>query len=124
MVYFPDYPTPPGDVAIVQVLSPQSLVLSWTLPLGATSPVTMFYNTPVSGYRVQAWDWDGSEGYVDVLSIADVATTQALITGLHPGTRYSLRVLALNMAGATPSPPVNITTNASGENLSLLLYSK
>lgn len=112
-----DYPTPPDDVAIVQVLSSQSLVLNWTLPRGATVPVTMFHNTPVSGYKVQAWD--NSEGvveYVDVLTIPDATATQAIVTGLHPGTQYSLRVLALNLAGATPSLPVNITTNASGEN--------
>lgn len=114
--YLPsDYPNPPRDVRIVDRPSLRSLVLVWELPTGATLPVTEFYNTPVTGYTVEVWDRGVGVGYQDWLSIPSPSTTSATVTGLHPGVQYSVRVLALNQAGAMPSAPVEITTNASGE---------
>jgi hypothetical protein len=110
-----DYPNPPSNVRIVGHPSIRSLILAWELPAGATLPVTEFYNTPVTGYTVQVLDQGRGEGYENWLTIPSPSTTSATLTDLHPGTQYSLRVLARNQAGATPSTTVEITTNASGE---------
>ncbi len=95
--------------------SSRSVVLAWEVPLGALDAVTSFYNTPVTGYTVQVWD-RGLLGtaYRDWLSVSGPSTSLATLAGLHPGTRYSVRVLAQNLAGSTPSLPINITTNSSG----------
>ena len=94
-------------------------MLGWTTPVGATVLVRGFHNTPVTGYRVQVRDEerDGGE-YRDWLSVSGPTTASATVTGLHPGVRYSVRILAWNLAGSTPSSPINITTNASGKRLS------
>ena len=115
--YPPDYPNPPGNIRIIDRPSPGNLVLAWELPTGATLPATEFYNTPVTGYAVEVWDTGKAVGYQEWLTIPTSSTTSATLTGLHPGVRYSVRVLARNQAGTTPSSPVEVTTNASGEDI-------
>lgn len=114
-----DYPNPPLNVRVVDWLSSRSLVLAWEVPAGATLPVTEFHNTPVTGYLVQLWDRGGAAvpAYQDWVSLPSPSTTSATLTGLHPGVRYGVRVLARNLAGSTPSLPVNVTTNSSGEGV-------
>lgn len=115
-----DFPSAPVDLVIGN-LSARSVILSWSIPPSATAPITGFLSSPVTSYTVQALDRDGGGGrdeggggYRDLVSVPDVRTTTAAVTGLHPGSRYSLRVLSHNMAGTTPSQETNITTNSSG----------
>lgn len=110
-----DYPNAPVSLRIIDTPSSRSVTLAWAVPDGATAPTTDLLNVPVSSYIVQVQNKGSDVEYRDAVAVPDVRTTTADVTGLHPGAKYGIRVLALNVAGATPSRSINITTNSSGK---------
>ena len=90
-----DAPRSPGAPLLVSATD-TSLTVSW-------SPPSYSGTTPISGYEYSvndgAWSAPISSG------------TSATITGLAPGTSYSIRVRALNASGGgAPSAPSSLTT--------------
>ena len=115
LVVLVDYPNPPLNVRILDGPSSQFVMLSWDIPVDGTLPPNGPLSRPVDRYIVQALDKGRDRVYQDFATVSRPTVTTATITGLHPGTQYNIRVLAQNIAGATPSQVVNITTNSSGK---------
>ena len=114
-----DFPNPPLNLQIIDGPHSQSLTLSWDIPQGATLPLSEVHNRPVTSYVVQGRNNDGRDlEYRDLVTVSSVRTTVTTVTGLHPGSLYSIRVLACNSAGSTSSQVMNATTNSSGESCS------
>ena len=51
-----------------------------------------------------------------------VDVTEANVTGLFPGTTYSVRVVSFNTAGRTPSNVISFTTMADGKIKKINVY--
>ena len=85
--------------------------MSWTPP--SFSDVG-FVTTPVDGYVIQMRINSKALEFSDVMELGADAT-EANVTGLFPGTEYSIRVVSVNRAGRTPSNSVSFTTAADGE---------
>ncbi len=119
-----DRPNPPTNVQVVDGPYQRIVTLSWDMPVRASDPVGGRLSQPTNGYIVQGRDTGSEGGFVNFTSQLPVGVTTARLTTLHPGTLYQMRVLAVNVAGATPSQAVMVHTNASGkllENLFCIL---
>ena len=106
----PAAPGQPVGVAIDDIPAPTSISLSWYSP---SDSLLLNVRSDVQGYTVQARQGDGTGGYVGVADVP-VNATKVTISGLLPGNSYSIRVLANNDAGSTPSDPITVTLPARG----------
>uniref|UniRef100_A0A8D0X9N5 Contactin-2 n=1 Tax=Sus scrofa TaxID=9823 RepID=A0A8D0X9N5_PIG len=73
-------------------------------------PVQQDMNGILLGYEIRYWKAGDKEAAADRVRTAGLDTT-ALVTGLHPNTKYHVTVRAYNRAGTGPaSPAANATT--------------
>uniref|UniRef100_A0A8C3WNQ8 Contactin-3 n=1 Tax=Catagonus wagneri TaxID=51154 RepID=A0A8C3WNQ8_9CETA len=73
-------------------------------------PVQQDMNGILLGYEIRYWKAGDKEAAADRVRTAGLDTT-ALVTGLHPNTKYHVTVRAYNRAGTGPaSPSANATT--------------
>ena len=93
----------------VEAVSATELDVSWTAP---TTPPN---SAPVTGYTVY---WRAAEGGMESSSAnTGPATTAYQITGLTPGTEYTVNVTAHNSVGESDVGTGSTTTTSSGKCL-------
>jgi len=96
-----------GGLAVTPPATDCEIRLSWTIPTGAgaVDTYTVFYQQV--GCPRDAWPV--------VCASRTVTKPRFAIVGLSPGTRYSIKVIAVNRAGAGPAPadPLVATTAAA-----------
>ena len=109
-----DYPNAPLNVWVTEGPAERTLELAWDIPKHAGVPIGGYLSRPVSSYVIQGKDIRGG-GYTDLALISDMAITRARLTALRPGTEYHLRIVAVNLAGHTPSEAITVTTNSSSK---------
>uniref|UniRef100_A0A4X1UXN8 Contactin-3 n=1 Tax=Sus scrofa TaxID=9823 RepID=A0A4X1UXN8_PIG len=85
-------------------------------------PVQQDMNGILLGYEIRYWKAGDKEAAADRVRTAGLDTT-ALVTGLHPNTKYHVTVRAYNRAGTGPAtprrPPGNISWTFSSSSLSI-----
>ena len=100
-------PDAPGGLAVATAEGREGeLTVSWTAPASDGG-------SEVTGYRVQ-WKsgteaYDGSEASTRQALVNDPAILSHTVTGLTVGTAYTVRVLAVNAAGAGAAAEVEAT---------------
>ena len=88
-----------------------SVGVRWTTP--SASNVANVY-TLLDGYIVQTRIDRNSQEFDDLMELgSDI--TEVNITELYPGTEYDVRIVAVNMAGRTPSEVISFTTIPDGK---------
>ena len=73
-----------------------------------------FVNKPLDGYIVQTRIDQNSQEFNDLMELGN-DITEVNITELYPGTVYDVRIVAINMAGRTPSEIITFTTIPDGK---------
>lgn len=108
-----DYPNAPSELNLTRPADTRSIGLRWTRP---SETDAAFVSAPLDGYVVQTRIDQSTQEFTDVMELG-ANVTEANVTGLFPGTEYSVRVVATNMAGRTPSDSITFTTVADGKNM-------
>ncbi|XP_061761323.1 myosin light chain kinase, smooth muscle isoform X1 [Nerophis ophidion] len=95
-----DRPQPPASCPLVSLLSPGSLVLSWSGPSYDGGSAVLGYVVEVNRGR----DWTA-------LTSGCKSTSYRVCAGLQPGDQYRFRVRAYNTVGVSePGPPSPVVT--------------
>ncbi|XP_061761324.1 myosin light chain kinase, smooth muscle isoform X2 [Nerophis ophidion] len=95
-----DRPQPPASCPLVSLLSPGSLVLSWSGPSYDGGSAVLGYVVEVNRGR----DWTA-------LTSGCKSTSYRVCAGLQPGDEYRFRVRAYNTVGVSePGPPSPVVT--------------
>uniref|UniRef100_A0A4X1UWK6 Contactin-3 n=1 Tax=Sus scrofa TaxID=9823 RepID=A0A4X1UWK6_PIG len=81
-------------------------------------PVQQDMNGILLGYEIRYWKAGDKEAAADRVRTAGLDTT-ALVTGLHPNTKYHVTVRAYNRAGT--GPPVSLSAWAWGRRRGVVL---
>ena len=110
-----DYPNAPFDLNFTRAADTNSVGLSWIPPSTSSGG---FVLTPLDGYVVQARIIRKTQDYSDVMELGSDAT-ETNVTGLFPGTEYSIRVASSNRAGRNPSESLSFTTIPDGKELNI-----
>ena len=109
--YAADYPNAPLELNLTRAPDTTSVGVRWTAP--PVSNVAFVY-TPLDGYIVQTRIERNLPEFNDLMELEN-DITEVNITELHPGTEYDVRVVAINMAGGTPSEIITFTTIPDGK---------
>lgn len=101
-----ELPASIDDLRIEKGPSLDSVSLKWTLPIEGSF-------SPIDGYRVRVKESNGK--YQHYADLDYYGITKTSLTGLTPGTNYSVIVSTHNLAGESASNELMFMTNVSGK---------
>ena len=105
------YPAAPTNLAIIQGPTSQSVTISWIPSIKTTT-------SPVSGYNIQLKEEGENYKTYQMLtyySDDNIKVSETELSGLQPGTNYTVRVYSTNQYFQNGSNEIYFKTNTSGK---------